>query len=570
MSQGPVRVISVLEYRDALGGTRGWGPWFFRPSRTSAVVLLLLVGVSVWMHFRHEPWALGLKIQGVGHRSLSLRCPGRLITEDGEPGIQIWDTVNYRLVRSIERSFDRMDLSPDGRQLFVVSWDRGLARWYELETGTVTKEVPIPAGDIDRISWTGKIILSGYGSRVLYDLLDVSKPDVMDRCTQIPFKPIDFSSDGRFVYGMFHVMFYDEQVDRAEVGLVGLMETSTHRVRMLPVTYPYIGGPRHVDGGKSLAVSHGLVLRELMAGPLEITDEEEISDTTGYHSRDLSSDGLMYAELIHHVENFGSVQFRNTRSGQVVSGDATVRGSFYRAVKFFPNSHRLFAPGEGWHTMAIYNAPSTKPSAIFNDESAVTRLVDIGADGRSIVTWGSDDCCRLWHKVGYECRESRFGVLGMPHVWLLGVLWIGLVVLLWRDGRRAGLNVLEAVPPWFVVVGILGAGAVGSFWMLLNFCLGVPGMGPWPILVLVGLGLATRGRGWRLVSLVVLTMGVPMLVLVGRQLRRVGLVETTPHFLFDRVWAVSHLWVGVGLVAAALFTVGAIVVLARQRSDVGG
>ncbi len=568
MSMEPVPVMPVLEYRDGVRGGRGWGPWFFRPSRTSGWVFLLLVGVAIWVHFRHEPWLIGLKVAGSG--DVSLRCPGRLITNDWELGIRIWDTSTCQYLMSIESSFGLMDLSPDGTSLFVVSEGRREVRFYDPKTGRLTAPVmAIPDGKVICISWTGKIILQDFGAEVLLDVRDGSAWYTIGHLASIPISARSFSLDGKFVLGEMDTGF-GASGDEPPAHFNAIMEVSSHKLRLLPVVYRDSYHPTIFDNGISLYIARGLMLRDAMQGAIEFTDEY-IPPGLVPQKSSVSADGEMYAYLINDGTNRGFLEVRKTRDHALVFGKAPVNGIIYRQLQFFPGSHRLFAPAAGWRTMGVYDPPSNRPVALFHEEAASNCSLDISADGKLIATSGVgvDDYFRLWRKVGWECRESRFGVLGMPHCWLLGVLCVGLAGSLWRDARRVDVNVIELAPPAFVVGGLLAAGAMGSFVMLLNFCLALPWMNPWPPFLVAGVGLATRGRGWRTVTLAILALSLPMLLYVFQELRRVGLRTTTPHFFFDRVWPVSHLWVGLAIAVGGLFVAGSIVVLARQRSDVG-
>ncbi len=153
-----------------------------------------------------------------------------------------------------------------------------------------------------------------------------------------------------------------------------------------------------------------------------------------------------------------------------------------------------------------------------------------------------------------ECRESRLGVLGMPHCWGLIFLFGLLVLSLWRDAvasREHGRTVRGGL----VATLLLVAGWLGTAKMVLELCVYHARPEPWPLLVVLGLGVATGARAWRVMAMAILGAALPMMGYLWRRLHAVGLRHSTPHYFFDRIWIVPHQWV------AGLIVLGAVLSL---------
>src|SRR5258706_72476 len=115
---------------------------------------------------------------------------------------------------------------------------------------------------------------------------------------------------------------------------------------------------------------------------------------------------------------------------------------------FFPGSGKYLddSLGPGSLQIPIYDTQHAQPLALL-DVAPGPRFSDDGIvvspDGRSILIRkrnASGDTYHLYRPTGWDCPESRFGLLAFPHVWLLIVLLTGVTLSLLRDARQSAAH----------------------------------------------------------------------------------------------------------------------------------
>lgn len=226
--------------------------------------------------------------------------------------------------------------------------------------------------------------------------------------------------------------------------------------------------------------------------------------------------------------------------------------------RFLDNS-RILVPMHGGGAR-VMTTETPRPLAIL--DSGEPSETDVAPGGQTVAILNTHGEVTVWRKVGRECRESIFGILGMPHVWGL-ILVSGLLALVaWRDARR-GCEAAGAMMTSASLAMVL-AGAGMSLMMLLEWCLGrwEPNVGP--ALLVCGIGLATGGRGRRWVALVALAVCLAMGTVGLQGMMAGGMNQATALRVLDRVWDVPKVCV-MGLVMAAVAaSAGAVVVVARK------
>jgi hypothetical protein len=146
----------------------------------------------------------------------------------------------------------------------------------------------------------------------------------------------------------------------------------------------------------------------------------------------------------------------------------------------------------------------------------------------------------------------------MPHVWLLGGLLVALAFSLRADARRSPSATFLSPSVEVVALMMLVLALPRTFHAVLAAVTGEWLMTPAPLLLLCAIGLASGGRFWRLMTLVVLACVLPLDAYCTFDLRRAGF--GTPYRLevIDRTFEIPRLIVFAmmavftGLIAPAL------------------
>jgi hypothetical protein len=244
-------------------------------------------------------------------------------------------------------------------------------------------------------------------------------------------------------------------------------------------------------------------------------------------------------------------------SGSTATGGRLGLGAFIHYAAAFPDGRRMLVADSAHAHGGIYDADSARPLARVTDLVGAVRRADVSPDGRRVAVTDNDHV-HLYRKVGFECRESHFGVLGMPHVWLLGVLVVAGAFSLRTDARRSPSAAFVS-PSVAVLAGVMLVLALPrTFHAVLAGVTGEWLMTPAPLLLLCAIGLSTGGRFWRLATLVVLACVLPLDAYCTFDLRRAGF--GTPYRLevIDRTFEIPRLMVFAmmavftGLIAPAL------------------
>ena len=186
-----------------------------------------------------------------------------------------------------------------------------------------------------------------------------------------------------------------------------------------------------------------------------------------------------------------------------------------RPAAAFPDGRRVVAGHGVTATAAVFDPDSAQPLARLTEQTAGMTGARVSPDGRRVAILRYDGI-HLFRKVGGECRESHFGVLGMPHVWLLGALLVGLTFSLRADARRSSSAAFLSPSVATVALGLLVVALPRTFHAVLAAVTGEWLMTTAPLLLVCAIGLATGGRLWRLVTLVVLAAVLPLDASTGR------------------------------------------------------
>jgi hypothetical protein len=210
----------------------------------------------------------------------------------------------------------------------------------------------------------------------------------------------------------------------------------------------------------------------------------------------------------------------------------------------------------------IYDADSGQPLAGLPGMVGGIERADVSPDGRRVAV-SDNGGLRLYRKVGLECRESHLGVLGMPHVWLLGGLLVALVFSLRADARRSSSAAFLSPAASVLALLILVLALPRTFHAVLAGLTGEWLMTPAPLLLACAIGLCGGGRFWRLATLVVLACLLPLDAYCTFAVRRAGFLTPYPLEVIDRTFEIPRLIV---FCTMALFTgliVPALVLLVR-------
>jgi len=195
----------------------------------------------------------------------------------------------------------------------------------------------------------------------------------------------------------------------------------------------------------------------------------------------------------------------------------------------------------------------------------------ISSDGQTILTPADPIGERITvdRQTGWDCPPSPLGALAFWATWLTTGAFAALMASVWRDARRArreqGRYRVHAV----ISVGLTVVGSVMTLYLLLTACLGGWIWTPAPLLLVCGVGLATRSRFWRLSTLVLLASLVPLEANLGHQLQRRGLDFSSTWTLLDRAYDVPNMAPYVAIAVAAGLTIVALPLLARRAVEAG-
>jgi hypothetical protein len=233
------------------------------------------------------------------------------------------------------------------------------------------------------------------------------------------------------------------------------------------------------------------------------------------------------------------------------------RGSFVHYAAAFPDGRRMVVADGSRVNGGIYDADSGQPLARLPGMVGGIERADVSPDGRRVAV-SDNGGLHVYRKVGLECRESHLGVLGMPHVWLLGGLLAALVFSLRADARRSSSATFLSPAASVLALMILVLALPRTFHAVLAGLTGEWLMTPAPLLLVCALGLCAGGRFWRLTTLVALACLLPLDAFCTFDLRRAGF--GTPYRLevIDRTFenprmiVFAMMAVFTGLIAPAL------------------
>jgi hypothetical protein len=210
-----------------------------------------------------------------------------------------------------------------------------------------------------------------------------------------------------------------------------------------------------------------------------------------------------------------------------------------------------------WQPVAVLPSPAGRPAGL-----------RVSPDGRVLGISEGDGTVRTYRRVAWECRESHLGILGMPHVWLLILLIVGLALSLRRDALGARAGVWEGRVAVLSLV-MLVAALPRAVQFVLTACAGEWLWTPAPLVVIAAVGVAAGGRFWRFATIAVLAGVLSVNLWVLFELRRGGLGGTWALGVVDRVYEVPRVPVFAGVAVLAAGAVAGVWVLARRGRVVG-
>jgi hypothetical protein len=217
----------------------------------------------------------------------------------------------------------------------------------------------------------------------------------------------------------------------------------------------------------------------------------------------------------------------------------------------FPDGRRMLIAGGLGARGSVFDADARQPLARLNVPGASVGQAMVSTDGNRLAL-RSGGFVHLFRRAGFDCRESHLGVLGMPHVWLLGGLLTALAFSLRADGRRARSAGTLTPLASTVALAMLVCALPRTFHALLAALTGDPVLTPAPLLLVAAIGLATGSRFWRVGAIAVLAGVASVSFYCLRWARGPGFLPAAFEVV-DRTYAISrHVVFGTFLIGAML------------------
>ena len=300
-------------------------------------------GQRGWEHRFLMNWAEGTPLNLIGHRGrvhdVEFAKNGKRIVSGGDT-IRVWDAVNGKLLRTINRHATCVAVSPDGRRIAVAgaAGHRDYPVWiFEIASGKLLRE------------------FSGHKLRVT---------------------TIDYSPDGKHV------------VTGGDDGTVQLWNVESGQ----PVLkYQEKGLVKDVafspDGRKFAYSSHrAIAIRETTGGRLfrliRVTGWAAYLDFSPDGTR-LAASGLKDAVSIWDLKTGQTIARMNGHTGGV------------DAVKFSPDGTTI-ASGSSDRTIKLWDAQSGRELITIRGHAAGVSSIAFSPDGRRIVSGGNDGLVKVW------------------------------------------------------------------------------------------------------------------------------------------------------------------------------
>jgi hypothetical protein len=244
---------------------------------------------------------------------------------------------------------------------------------------------------------------------------------------------------------------------------------------------------------------------------------------------------------------------------------------YTQPIKFFPHSDRLLVATLKGADLAVIDVHHAQPLAILRGQARGMFAPDprISSDGQTMLTPADPNGERITvdRQTGWDCPLSPLGALAFWSTWLTTGAFVALVAFLWRDARRGRREQGRFLAHGVISVGLTVVGAVLTLHLLLTACMGGWIWTPAPLLLVCGLGLATRSRFWRLSTLVLLASLVPLEAYLGHRLQQRGLDFLSEWKLLDRTYDVPNMAPYVAIAVAAGLTIVALPLLSRRAVE---
>jgi hypothetical protein len=572
---------TLLEYASPRDGyNEPWRPLFFKFSRPSVALLLILAAAVTWLALRHDPWRLTATIPCDLNAGNPFTADNQLLVLDTQRGVNLYDPTTGRHIRQVLPTLDSanfrytiingggsqiigLPLLPTGRvTLLDVATGRTVVSMEAPRTAAVTLWLPSPDGtrlitpgyrrfdpiglESDTTSWllweisaargdrrptplrtlpnAGSCAFSSDGSRILmkdtadtWILLDARTGDIIKRGGSPPGVLRGCAFNGAHLFYTFHQPWAPQ--------------TPMNRVEIYEAhTGQYV---RAFD----------LPFTTLLA---------ELSDDGDYF---LCTDPLFRGNLpgnhLHVV---------HTPTGRIVSSGNQIDDL---QPLFLPGSSRYLATNRRDGLWAVFGLASPHPLAILPHAKHTTRA-SFSPDAQTIARHDGRDL-HLYRPAGPDCPESTLGLLAFPATWLITLALFAAVASLAADARRARTSAATRIPPPLLTTGLLILASLFTLQFALTAALGRFPSNPAPLLLLAAIGLTTHSRFWRVVTLWLLAATFPFTLYLLGQIYRAGVNRSSTWHVFDRYHEVPHLPPFIALALLSVLCALGILLLARAR-----
>jgi len=557
--------VTILDYPTPHTDRVAWGPFLFRPSRTTLLLALLTIAAATWLTLHHDPWRLVTRFD-VADQAIRFTTSGNLRSL-GNDSAHVYDPRTGRLLHSFHFGplLNGDHLAEGGDQIVIARPYSAIATLLDLRTGA-TRELPLPVtpGAVRAVAADPPRVIASTVDGRLFDELHYLLPGPTTLPTRLGADTgsIGFSPDGR------SIVTFDTPSDTLDATKFTLLDALTGRAivgpliprqPLLPISY--------------FAPPHWLVIPT--ANSVDV-----YSTTTGRRERSTTAPvfATFPGKWIPSVTVSGDAQLIAYITGPTpvtleVVDLTTGRRSASRPVswpgrsEFIPGSHHLLvklpSPGDGkWQ---IIDPTIAQPLAILPDGAAGAA---IRPDGQAIaIAYGGQTSLQVATLVpaGPDCPESQFGALAFPQTWLTALLFTALIISLARDARRVRAIDTQPVNS-LLALGFLAIATMRCLLYLLGVCLRHDLQPPLiPITLVAAIGLLTYARIWRLTALVILAINLPSGAL---ELHRAHAIarQGNPYLWtpLDRTYALPPTTLVNALAAAIVLTTLALILLALR------
>ncbi|HYE17334.1 MAG TPA: hypothetical protein VEA69_02760 [Tepidisphaeraceae bacterium] len=535
-----------------------WGPGWFAPSRRAVLLLCLAAAFWAWLWWRHAAWERVMEIpQGhaVGpyrfnatYETPFFTADGLIVTRDQRRGVEVWDPATRKRLGTARHADWRACRFYEGGTRYAIVRGDPQAGHYEtrtgrrvgsLRTGVHDSFLPPaadgPLEDQAGFSPDGRRMVcmtfppaddGGRSARrrpALWDVGDPahSSPRLVAWLAPSAYRVAAFSRNSRWL------------ALAADDGAIHVIDATDGATRSR-VPWPWFDGRGWFevcfsDDGRRIAVLHTTGDGRVRTRVHAVDGGALLFDVTRTAERCwLSADfGRLYA--LSSSSWTGLLDVTDVGSGALLAS----RVGRWGAPSFFPDGARFVSRGDRSGPV-IFDARTLEPLHELPAEPGPGHLA-ISADGRWMAgdaMWpaagGGEAALVVYRRTGWDCPESMWAELALPHLYGLVATFFATVGVLHRDARRRAARTVRAATTFvprvdrafarFVLVGV-GA-IVSGGWLVhvaLTHAFGWTAesvlLSTGPVLLITGLGVATGSRAWRWIA--VLAVGWVMWELAG-------------------------------------------------------